>query len=620
MKISSTAIVSCYLDIAALCTMLLLLVLKRHRKNEDLSRRIISAINIALTISCVASFISHAVVGQQALKYHSIAVASRTIWEWLAFFTILLWGAYVQNKLYGDIRRRARWILILLVPITIFTILLIINLFTGIIFSYSPENQFEEGPLYMIMMVVEAACFMASIVRVWAYDRSSDKIRFLRVMPMLLPVLAGVSVQFFIPHQADVLGFAIGAMLVYFSMSEEMRVLDEESGMYNKGIFAYIVDQALTGKKVTNSALILKVDGDIPSAFPIIHDTLDPEGDVIRTDKNRFLMFFSSDMRSELQLLSTRVEEAVERHNEEFPDKTVAIRVLARVRTGDEDVLTFLRKTAEDQDAGDPVRSVASMISELAQIDNELKLAGDIQQSILPMNFPAFPDRKEFGLYASIDPAKEVGGDFYDFFLVDRDHLALVIADVSGKGVPAALFMMVSKTMIKNQLMEGCDPATTLTRVNKQLCERNSSMMFVTVWLAVIEISTGKGKACNAGHEKPALHRAGKGFELLKYKHCRLVGLDDEAEYENREFELQPGDCVLVYTDGVPEAANSSKEMFGDDRLLECLNKNADKDPENVVHSVREAVDRFVDGAPQFDDITMVCVKYYGKQTGQQDS
>ncbi|MBR3317356.1 MAG: SpoIIE family protein phosphatase [Atopobiaceae bacterium] len=241
------------------------------------------------------------------------------------------------------------------------------------------------------------------------------------------------------------------------------------------------------------------------------------------------------------------------------------------------------------------------------RIAGELVMAREIQANALPQNFPAFPDRNEFDLYASMTPAKEVGGDFYDFFLIDNDHLALVIADVSGKGIPAAMFMMVSKTLIRNQLMVGCDPATALTRVNLQLCERNTSNMFVTVWLAIIELSTGKGIACNAGHEKPGIRRAGGKFELLDYRHNLFVGSMERAKYRNREFELYPGDCIFVYTDGVPEANNPNEEMFKEPRLVEALNLNPDANPEELIHIVYDEVYRFADGAPQADDITMLC-------------
>ena len=249
---------------------------------------------------------------------------------------------------------------------------------------------------------------------------------------------------------------------------------------------------------------------------------------------------------------------------------------------------------------------------EQERIEQELNMAREIQESALPHIFPSFPNRTEFSLHASMTPAKEVGGDFYDFFLVDSDHLAMVIADVSGKGIPAALFMMASKTLINNHLMTGCDPATALERVNLQLCENNTSKMFVTVWLAVLELSTGNGLACNAGHEHPALGRRGEGFELLVYKHNMFLGVSKKARYTNRPFHLNPGDSVFVYTDGVPEAHNRDGQMFGTERLERVLNQDGDAAPEKLIENVRIALDDFVQNAPQFDDVTMLAVKYYG--------
>ena len=249
---------------------------------------------------------------------------------------------------------------------------------------------------------------------------------------------------------------------------------------------------------------------------------------------------------------------------------------------------------------------------EQERIEKELVMAREIQASALPNTFPAFPERTEFTLFASMTPAKEVGGDFYDFFLIDADHLALVIADVSGKGIPAALFMMISKTLIKNELLNGCDPAAALDRVNAQLREQNSSMMFVTVWLAVMEISTGKGLACNAGHEHPGLRRAGGDFGLVKYPHGVFVGVSKKARFTNREFELHPGDRVFVYTDGVPEATAADGEMFGKERLEAALNTCPDGSPEEILRTVKDAVDAFVGDAEQFDDLTMLCLEYRG--------
>ena len=291
-------------------------------------------------------------------------------------------------------------------------------------------------------------------------------------------------------------------------------------------------------------------------------------------------------------------------------EKISKVEVRTRDEIGDlsRDIRSMQERIVENAD------NLARMTAEKERVSTELDLAKNIQASLLPDVFPAFPDRHEFSLYASMTPAREVGGDFYDFFLIDDDHLALVIADVSGKGIPAALFMAVSRTVIRDQLMSGCNPVRALERANAQLCSENPHMMFVTVWLAVVEISTGKGVACNAGHEPPAVRRAGGMFELVKYKHDRPAGFVPDTVYHSREFELKPGDSLLVYTDGVPEANNPQTELFGEERMMETLNRYADAEPEELIRRIYEAVASFADGADQFDDITMLAVKYHGRE------
>ena len=251
-------------------------------------------------------------------------------------------------------------------------------------------------------------------------------------------------------------------------------------------------------------------------------------------------------------------------------------------------------------------------------LDSEMNLASSIQSSALPRSFPAFPERNSFDIYALMDPAREIGGDFYDFFFTDDDHLALVIADVSGKGISAALFMMVSKALIRNQLMSGYDPAQAIQHVNLQLCEQNESQMFVTVWAAVLELSTGKGLVCNAGHEKPAVRYDGGAFDLLTYKHNMFLGISRKARFTNRPFEMKPGDSLFVYTDGVTDARNPEDEMFGEERLKAVLNLDPDAAPEQIIMNVRNAVSGFVGEALQFDDITMLAMKYLGTENGPQ--
>jgi sigma-B regulation protein RsbU (phosphoserine phosphatase) len=211
-------------------------------------------------------------------------------------------------------------------------------------------------------------------------------------------------------------------------------------------------------------------------------------------------------------------------------------------------------------------------------------------------------------------PAKEVGGDFYDFFFVDDDHIALVMADVSGKGVPAALFMMVSRTLIKNRTQMGGKPSEILYDVNNQLCEGNIANLFVTVWLGILEISTGKVISANAGHEHPALRRKNEKYELDEYKHSLALAAMDDIPFRNHEFVMQPGDSLFVYTDGVAEATNSKNELFDTDRMLDALNKDPDATPEQVLKNVMEGIDDFVKGAEQFDDITMLSIKYFGPE------
>lgn len=263
------------------------------------------------------------------------------------------------------------------------------------------------------------------------------------------------------------------------------------------------------------------------------------------------------------------------------------------------------------------MRDLLAETKEKERISTELSLATEIQANMLPCIFPAFPERTEFDIYAMMHPAKEVGGDFYDFFLIDEDHLALVIADVSGKGVPAALFMVIAKTLIKNQALTGESPAQILRSVNEQLCEGNEAELFVTVWLGIIQISTGKGIAANAGHEHPVIRRKDGKFELVIYRHSPAVAVMEGMNFREHEFELYPGDTLFVYTDGVPEATDSQNKLFGNERMLNALNKNPDAKPEELLKNVKEEVDLFTKEVPQFDDVTMLGIKYYG-ETGNE--
>ena len=264
------------------------------------------------------------------------------------------------------------------------------------------------------------------------------------------------------------------------------------------------------------------------------------------------------------------------------------------------------------QDMDDFIIKMEKDTREKERIASELDLANKIQATYLPNIFPAFPSHKEFDVYATMDPAKEVGGDFYDFFLIDETHLGLVIADVSGKGVGAALFMMISKTMINNQAMYISSPAEVLRAVNVKLCENNEAEMFVTVWIGILDLSTGILTTANAGHEYPILKKANGDFELIKDKHGLVLAGYDSSKYSEHVIKLEPGDKLFVYTDGVPEATNKDDELFGTSRILESLNKCKNDKVEDILKSVRADIDTFVDGAPQFDDITMLGFEFHG--------
>ena len=257
------------------------------------------------------------------------------------------------------------------------------------------------------------------------------------------------------------------------------------------------------------------------------------------------------------------------------------------------------------------IQDITRITREKERVSTELQMANRIQNSMIPNVFPPFPGRKEFDIYASMEPAREVGGDFYDFYLIDEDHLCLVMADVSGKGVPAALFMMKSKVILQSCAMLGKSAAEILVRTNEAICSSNQVEMFVTVWTGILEISTGRITAANAGHEYPAVMQNGS-FSLLKDKHGLVIGGMDGVQYTEYEIDLKPGDKLFLYTDGIPEATDKDEKMFGVQRMLDALNKDPGADPRQILENVREDVDDFVMGAEQFDDMTMLCLEYKG--------
>lgn len=252
------------------------------------------------------------------------------------------------------------------------------------------------------------------------------------------------------------------------------------------------------------------------------------------------------------------------------------------------------------------IENLTAYTAERERIGMELSFAKSIQHSSLPTKFPAFPDRTDFDIYAYMKPAREVGGDFYNFSLLDDDHLAMWIGDVSDKGMPAALFMMAINIVINNRASMGGTPAEIMAFVNNNICEHNEANLFVTIWLGILEISTGRLTFVNAGHEEPALYRKGGSFELYKTKHNVAVGVFPDIEYTNYDIHLGSGDKIFVYTDGVPEATDMFNKLYTTGRMLEALNKCRDGSPQEILEGMNKSVKEFVGDRPQFDDLTML--------------
>lgn len=259
------------------------------------------------------------------------------------------------------------------------------------------------------------------------------------------------------------------------------------------------------------------------------------------------------------------------------------------------------------------IENLTRVTAEKERIGAELDVAASIQKSMLPCIFPAFPEREEVDIYATMKPAKEVAGDFYDFFMVDESHLAIVMADVSGKGVPAALFMVIGKTLIKDHTRPGRKLGEVFTEVNRLLCESNSEGLFITAFEGVLDLVSGEFCFVNAGHEMPFIQKAGESFEVYEISPgFVLAGLED-MEYEAGRLILQEGDKLFQYTDGITEATNDRDELFGMERLKTALNRAGDKSISDILEAVKGSIDEFVGNAPQFDDITMLCMEFKSK-------
>ncbi len=283
------------------------------------------------------------------------------------------------------------------------------------------------------------------------------------------------------------------------------------------------------------------------------------------------------------------------------------------IRTGDEiEKLSDSVKKMET-DLNTYIEELTAITSEKERIGAELDIATHIQSSMLPCIFPAFPERQEFDIYAQMTPAKEVGGDFYDFFMVDKRHIAIVMADVSGKGVPAALFMVIAKTLIKDHTLPGRDLGEVFTTVNNILCESNSEGLFVTAFEGVLDLATGEFTFVNAGHEVPYICKKSAGFEPYKIKPGFVLAGMEDMRYSSGKITLDAGDKIFEYTDGVTEAVNTENELYGAKRLNAVLNGSSNKTPCEIIGDVKNDIDFFVGNTDQFDDITMLCLEYKRK-------
>jgi len=295
-------------------------------------------------------------------------------------------------------------------------------------------------------------------------------------------------------------------------------------------------------------------------------------------------------------------------------------RSLDKITGGDLNEVVNVRSALEFASLSDDINHTVTVLkgyiaAAKQRIEQELEFARSIQDAALPKNFK-YP-RDDFELYAMMDPAKEVGGDFYDFFFVDNDHMGLVIADVSGKGIPAALFMMRAKTALRNLAESGREPAEILFRANNTLCDGNDAEMFVTAWIGIIDLGTGEMRCANAGHEYPMIMRAGGEYALFKDKHGLALGAMEGVKFTGYEMKLNPGDRLFVYTDGIPEAIDPQEQQYGTDRLTDKLNHLRDATMAETLPAVREDVAEFAGSAEQFDDITMLGFAYYGEKGRQ---
>ena len=319
-----------------------------------------------------------------------------------------------------------------------------------------------------------------------------------------------------------------------------------------------------------------------------------------------FLIVYSTFLYREILLPILAVTDEAKR----FADSNTPSDKLSSINKNDEIGVLAKAVGKMETDIVEYVENLTLVTAEKERIGAELSIATQIQADMLPGIFPAFPDKPEFDIYATMNPAKEVGGDFYDFFMVDESHLAIVMADVSGKGVPAALFMVIGKTLIKDHTQPGRDLGEVFTEVNNILCESNSEGLFITAFEGVLDLVSGEFTFVNAGHEIPFICKKDGSYEPYKIRAGFVLAGMEGIQYKCGAMQLSPGDRLFQYTDGVTEAMDQEGRLYGMERLGEILARNAELEPMELLGKIKEDIDAFVGDAPQFDDITMLCLEY----------
>lgn len=319
-----------------------------------------------------------------------------------------------------------------------------------------------------------------------------------------------------------------------------------------------------------------------------------------------FLLMYSMFLYREVLLPILAVTDEAKR----FADSNTPSDKLSAIKKNDEIGVLAKAVGKMETDIVEYVENLTMITAEKERIGAELSIATQIQADMLPGIFPAFPEKTEFDIYATMNPAKEVGGDFYDFFMVDESHLAIVMADVSGKGVPAALFMVIGKTLIKDHTQPGRDLGEVFTKVNELLCESNSEGLFITAFEGVLDLVSGEFTFVNAGHEIPFICKKDGSYEPYKIRAGFVLAGMEGIRYKCGTMQLSPGDRLFQYTDGVTEATDQNGRLYGMTRLGEILAQNAALPPMELLGKIKEDIDTFVGDAPQFDDITMLCLEY----------